>query len=532
MIGSLIHSLKTQLTLLEGKIQQEKSVCHYVSLEIPLEHSRSLLPVDINNSFFLSKPDSGITMLGLGSLLSLEAQGNKRFNLIKSEFSDILNKWYGINNTDSNFPIAFLAFAFDENDPMDGKWDHFPNTLLSIPIVLIKQSHSTQTLLVNIKLNQTCYDSTFKTIEELLQQFFKHSEKQIETSNHPVKQAPLSDTNTRQPSSLRKSSLKKSSQRKSFLKKSSTKKIWQALAENAIAQIQSGNFDKLVTSRECSLQISPQISVTQLLRKLIKHYPSCTIFSYQISDTTLGNNCNNKSAKTIVAASPERLVSLQHLNIQSDALGGTIFRSAQQKNKSSEDCSQKHSIQIPFFLKQKSNQTEAESSESEKLLKEHHFISQTIYQSLDPLCHTLKMPVSPYLIKLHNLYHLETPIQGKLMANYDLFDAIDVLHPTPAVAGLPTQQAKQWLLDNENHHRGWYTGAFGWLDGNNNGDLSVMLRCALITTEVTTEGSQVNNKQNKSQLDLFAGAGLIAQSTPDAEWQETELKMQTILEML
>ena len=526
MIDSLINSLKIQLALLERKSQQEKSVCHYVSLEIPLEHSAPLLPVDINNSFFLSKPDSGITMLGLGSLLTLEAQGNKRFNLIKTEFSNLLNKWYGINNTDSNSPIAFLAFAFDENDPMDGKWDHFPNTLLSIPVVLIKQSHSTQTLGVNIKLNQTCYDSTFKTIEELLKQFFNHSEQLIKTSKQPVKQASLSDINTRQLILTRKVSTKKAS----------TKKIWQTLAKNAIAQIRSGNFDKLVTSRECSLQISPQISVTHLLRKLIKHYPSCTIFSYQVSDKNSGNNANNKSVKTIVAASPERLVSLQHPDIQSDALGGTIFRSAQQKNKSAKDYSEKHSAQLPFFLKQKSNQTEAESSESEKLLKEHYFISQTIYQSLDPLCHTLKMPVSPYLMKLHNLYHLETPVQGKLMANYDLFDAIDVLHPTPAVAGLPTQQAKQWLLENENHHRGWYTGAFGWLDGNNNGDLSVLLRCALVTTEitseVTTEDSQANHKQNKSELDLFAGAGLIAQSTPDAEWRETELKMQTILEML
>ncbi|MCK5666248.1 MAG: chorismate-binding protein, partial [Thiotrichaceae bacterium] len=68
-------------------------------------------------------------------------------------------------------------------------------------------------------------------------------------------------------------------------------------------------------------------------------------------------------------------------------------------------------------------------------------------------------------------------------------------------------------------HRGWYTGAFGWIDANMNGDLSVMLRCALIDT-------------GKQEINLFSGAGLVAESDPDAEWQETELKMQTIIEML
>jgi len=158
-------------------------------------------------------------------------------------------------------------------------------------------------------------------------------------------------------------------------------------------------------------------------------------------------------------------------------------------------------------------------TENNKLLKEHNFISQSIYQSLDPLCHTLKMPISPFLMKLHNLYHLETPVQGKLMDKHDLFDCIKALHPTPAVAGIPTQQAKQWLLDNENYHRGWYTGAFGWIDANMNGDISVMLRCALIDTD-------------KQEINLFSGAGLVAESDPDSEWQETELKMQTIMEML
>jgi len=482
MIGSIINSLKNQLFLIGNKIQQENLTADYITLELPVEQPITLKPLEINDSFFLCKPDSNFTMLGLGSFLTLKTEGEQRLNLIKTRFSKILNSWYQFKQSDFISPIAFLAFAFDANDPMKDKWTHFPNTLLTIPTVLIKQNDSKQVLQVNIKLQQVKDESLFSEIEDLLTLIFTTQKNQT-NSNKNIE----------------------FSTQEEYLS-GSIKKTWQSLAEKAISQIQSGHFDKLVASRQHSLQTSDKISQVHLIQDLIKYYPSCTILSYHIAD------------KSILAASPERLVTLQHPLIQSDALGGTIFR-PEQKNKASNNSSQKYTTPLPFFLKEKNNQTEIELSESEKLLKEHDFISQTIYQSLDPLCHTLKMPVSPYLMKLQNLYHLETPVQGKLMDNYDLFDAIEVLHPTPAVAGLPTQEAKKWLLDNENYHRGWYTGAFGWLDGHKNGDLSVMLRCALINS-------------NKKQLDLFAGAGLVAESTPNAEWLETELKIHTILEML
>ena len=474
MISSLIKSIKNQLTLIENKIHQDESNCQYICLKLSLEEEIPLSPISINDSFFLSKPDSHFALLGLGSFISLNSKGDQRFSLIKKEFSNLLTKWYQFSHLDYTYPTAFLAFAFDGNDPMNDAWAGFPNTLLNIPILLIKQQHSSQTLYVNIKRDQINDESTFVNIKELLAQLIDASKLTTQTNRSNIENQCSE----------------------------AVKHNWQSLAQQAINEIQLGQFDKLVASRRHSLPTESPISVKHLIQDLIKHYPCCTIFCSQIAD------------KTMIAASPEKLVTLQHPDIQSDALGGTIFRA-----KHKETTSSAHSASLPFFLNQKANQTEAETSESNKLLKEHQFISQAIYQSLDPLCHTLKMPVAPYLIKLQNLYHLETPIQGKLMDDYDLFDAIKALHPTPAVAGLPTQKAKNWLIENENYNRGWYTGAFGWLDGDKHGDLSVMLRCALIDSKHST-------------LNLFAGAGLVAESTPEAEWQETELKMKTILEML
>ncbi len=477
MIDSLIHNLKRQLK----SFATNNSCDQYVTLEVSLAHHISLKPINKNNSFFLAKPESGFTLLGLDTCVTIEAIGSDRFNIIKKQFNNLLNNWKSVHTSSSFSPIAFFSCAFDDNDPMNGSWKSLANTQLTIPLLLIKQEQSTQILQVNLKLDSTDFNTILIKVEEFLKEIIQ-----------PVKRESVQ-------------TIKANHFSNDSLSSAESHEAWHTLATAGIHEIQSNHFDKLVTTRHLKLKSSATISQQLLISKLIKHYPCCTIYSHRLAD------------KTIVAASPERLVSLQNSNIQSDALGGTIHQPEQASP------SDKNLPSLPFFLKQQNNQTEDEVFESKKLLKEHNYISRSIYQNLDPLCHTLKMPVSPYLIKLHNLYHLETPIQGKLMAMYDLFDAIKMLHPTPAVAGLPTQKAKQWLLKNENYSRGWYTGAFGWLEGPKKGDMSVMLRCALIKS---------SPEENGTEVELFSGAGLVSESTPEAEWQETELKMKTILDML
>lgn len=475
MIDSLINSLKRQLSKIESQTREGTLQFGNISLLTPINKSIPLLPANIDNSFFLTKPDSGYSLLGLGTLQTFQAKGRQRFQSIKSEYSELLKNW---QNSNAVSPIAFLSFAFDENDPMSNSWEQFPNSLLTIPLVVIKENNSAQTLQVNIKLGQTTsHEATLKHIKALLINYIEQAQKYLDKTDP----ATLDHIDASTPSVH--------------------KNTWLAVTQNALTQIQSGHFDKLVTSRQRSLKFNRTISTPGLIQKLVQHYPACTIMSYQ------------SSGKTIISASPERLLTLHHPDIQSNAIGGTILRTRQPDNINSDV----QSSSFPLLFKQSPVQMQTESDESKKLLKEHAFISQEIYQCLDPFCHTLKMPISPFLMKLHNLYHLETPIQGKLMKQYDLFDVIETLHPTPAVAGFPAQKARQWLVEHEKYHRGWYTGAFGWIDGNLDGELSVMLRCALI---------------EDNQIDLFAGAGLIAESDPEIEWQETELKMQTILEML
>lgn len=91
------------------------------------------------------------------------------------------------------------------------------------------------------------------------------------------------------------------------------------------------------------------------------------------------------------------------------------------------------------------------------------------------------------------------------------------LHPTPAVGGFPAREAAEWISNNEPLERGWYTGTVGWIDGNGDGEIAVAIRCGVLT---------------RTHAYIFAGAGVVAASTAEAEYAETAGKMGPVLRAL
>ena len=472
MINTLMHTVEESLEqALQKVLETGFPSGRYLTIETRLDNRFPVAPVDDLEHFFVNKADDQTCLLGLGELITIRASGNQRLESIKKQFKQLLANWH---YPAASVPLAFMAFAFDENDPMNGDWQNLPNALLQFPRILIKTTAAGKFLQLNMPLHPARQENRlrdeFRSIQSLLGRY-------------------LSYQLTAQPDTVSyKAAAASSNNSKNICTENNNKQAWQKLSQEALDEIHKGHFDKLVTSRQQWVTLTQQVSLAKLTDKLSRYYPACTVLSFLSKGTRL------------VCASPERLIHLQDSVIKSEAIGGTILKSPQQDHRP------------PRLLP-----TDQDNPEYHKLLKEHCFIAQDIYQRLDPLCHSLKMPCSPYLMKLHNMYHLETPVEGVLQEQYDIFDIIRALHPTPAIAGFPAQQAQQWLLDHEGYQRGWYSGAFGWLDGHMNGELSVMLRCALL---------------NSKQAHLYAGAGLIKESDPEIEWLETELKMQTILEML
>ena len=103
------------------------------------------------------------------------------------------------------------------------------------------------------------------------------------------------------------------------------------------------------------------------------------------------------------------------------------------------------------------------------------------------------------------------------VSDMDVLRVASVLHPTPAVAGTPTQDALDWLHDNEELDRGWYAAPVGWCDLDGNGELRVALRSALVDSD---------------RVQLIAGAGIVADSVPEDELAETAVKLRALLDVM
>lgn len=245
--------------------------------------------------------------------------------------------------------------------------------------------------------------------------------------------------------------------------------------------IAAGDVEKVVLSRRVTMAGSRPFVPARLAAALALQHPTCAVFTADFG------------SRVLVAASPERLVACQGGRVESYALAGTS----------------RCDVDDPFLGGR------LLCSAKDRL--EHRLVVGWIADALGGLCDVLDVPSEPRRMTLGKLQHLWTPISGTLRPGADMLQAAQRLHPTPAVAGLPLAAARRILERLGESRAGWYTGATGWIDRCGDGELAVVLRCALL---------------NGYLAELSAGGGIVAASQPDAEFAETELKLQTMLDAL
>jgi menaquinone-specific isochorismate synthase len=252
---------------------------------------------------------------------------------------------------------------------------------------------------------------------------------------------------------------------------------WQGLVDSTLGEIQQGVIEKAVLSRRVGLRGQRSFDLRRLQGVLTWLFPSC-----QVVRITQGPS-------SFVAATPERLLRVRGRQVEVDAIAGTAARSAS----STQDAALTDSL-----------------IRSDKERREHAVVVDALRRELAGCCTELRMPAQPEVLQLHNAQHLWTPMGARLAGDRDLFDLVEVLHPTPATNGQPRHRALDWIRSAEPIGRGWYTGAAGIIEPDLSGELWVLLRCAEV------EGNEAR---------LFAGAGIVAGSTPLNEWRETGHKL-------
>jgi menaquinone-specific isochorismate synthase len=254
---------------------------------------------------------------------------------------------------------------------------------------------------------------------------------------------------------------------------------WRDEVVRAVAAIRAGRLRKVVLAREVLVEANRPLVQADILRRLRALYPSCMVFGIA----------------GFVGASPELLVSRRGRLVASHPLAGTVPRSG---DPAADD------RLVSAMLA------------SAKERHEHRLVVNAVAGALAPLCTRLEVPDAPSILPLRNVSHLGTRLDGELAGREPptALELVARLHPTPAVAGTPTAEAVAYLEQVEGFDRRSYGGAVGWMDASGDGDWAVGIRCAEV---------------HEHRARLVAGVGLVADSDPDSELAETQLKLQALL---
>ncbi|CAM3370083.1 isochorismate synthase [Nocardioides dubius] len=260
-----------------------------------------------------------------------------------------------------------------------------------------------------------------------------------------------------------------------------------AMVEAALRRIADGDVAKVVLGRQLQVR-APGLRPEHLLGPLLADRPGEYVFSQTLTEGAVA-----------VGASPELLVRRSGHAVSAVPLAGSVPR-----------------VEDPAEDRQRAERLLS----SAKDLAEHAHVVEAITAALLPLCRELDWPRTPILHRTDTLWHLATPINGVLHEDRPLPSALELaqlLHPTPAVGGVPAPEAAALIAELEPVDRGYLAGCLGWTDGNGDGEFAVTIRAGIV---------------GHDELRLFAGAGIVAGSVPELEVRETGAKLGTMLRAL
>jgi menaquinone-specific isochorismate synthase len=254
---------------------------------------------------------------------------------------------------------------------------------------------------------------------------------------------------------------------------------FRASVDAAVERISAQELDKVVLARD-----------------LVGHLPAGADLRRPLTDLALGYpDCWTYAVDGFVGSSPETLVRVSHGTVSARVLAGTTARGA--------DAQADHDQAVALAT-------------SPKDLDEHGFAVTSVLAALRPHSRSLTTSEVPFTLKLPNLWHLASDVEGVLSDGSTSLDLIAALHPTAAVAGTPTATALQVIRELEPFDRGRYAGPVGWVGADGDGEWAVALRSAQV--------------DEAGDITAYAGCGIVADSDAEREYLETKMKFRPIVE--
>ena len=259
---------------------------------------------------------------------------------------------------------------------------------------------------------------------------------------------------------------------------------WERLVDRFAGAVGRGRLDKVVLARRADLTSPVDIDVVAALRRLTAGSPNSTIYAIA------------RGGSVFLGATPERLIATQGSQFQTVAIAGSIRHADAAADEAA---------------------LAAELLTSNKDREEHEIVVQMLRTMLDPIVSEICVAPAPVVVAFGTVQHLVTTVTGRLRDRTGILDLAGLLHPTPAVGGEPRSLALELIAEHEGFERGWYAGPLGWVGADGNGEFVVALRCAVVSGRTAA---------------LFAGCGIVADSDPAREWEESRNKMQVVASAL
>jgi menaquinone-specific isochorismate synthase len=254
-----------------------------------------------------------------------------------------------------------------------------------------------------------------------------------------------------------------------------------ARATKVMREAPAGGLSKVVLAREVLIEADGPFDRAVVLERLRRAYPGCFLFHVD----------------GFVGASPELLVSRTGDVVRAQPMAGTAPRGGDPATDA---------------------RLAASLLASPTYRHEHQITIDMVFDTLIPWCSYLDYEPEPSVVGVANVQHLATMVEGRLSQPApSILELVSALHPTPAVNGWPRDEARAWIEEHEGFDRGRYAGTVGWVDARGNGTFAVSIRCADI------DGPTAR---------LVAGNGIVADSDPDTELAETQVKLQAMLSAL
>jgi len=254
--------------------------------------------------------------------------------------------------------------------------------------------------------------------------------------------------------------------------------VWTESVRRILSAIDAGDVRKVVLARQLIVEAGAAFDRRAVLDRLRRSHPSC--FTYAVGG--------------FVGASPELLVRRRGDEVASCPMAGSVRRGATPEEDEALTAGLRRSV---------------------KEAEEHRLLVDAVVAALAPVCAGRPAAGEPEVVRFPTVSHLATRVSGVLRRPApSALGLAGLLHPTPAVGGLPRAAALATIAALEGFDRGLYAGPVGWVDAAGDGEWAVALR-----------GAQLEGPRAR----LVAGAGIVAGSDPDAEWAETEVKLRPML---